>query len=842
MSEEVNYKVKFAEKYFDVRYCEYDIKQVDIVLNNERNKPFLYIESKYEIKDENAHRKAKAQIVLTNKKQDRILDKLALIYKDSNGNDILELIRCDDSVMFNNDINWNAERASTPSKDAIDRINDRLKPKVIIKDGKKEKIPRIAIYKNHEIKEIYKSLLKGDTKIHITTDNANLVYNEWKNSIEFENPIRNEQELINLFLVDMLDGTKYKKDFIVDKYNVFGKKEGEVVKELEEDLIREGTNLNNYNYTYNKNGGIDSIKYIDKLKNKLEFYSIKNLQNYNDFWAKYVRPPTKEQFLKILEYSAKFYSDSYRRTTGAEYTPSCFVELQNEILKKHYNLDEFIVFDPCAGVGNLENDFGKDYKKFCYLSTLERIDVDTCKIKGFDNVVQFDYLKCLPTQRIYSTEKCEPQFLHNNKKRDIVEICKRENKKLMVIMNPPYQLKNKFKHDLAIEFFKKVVHLKPQVIVLYCKTEFFFRDSIQPFIDSGYKIVSHNFSNAKHTFGLSEWSVSQIIFDKDNGKPINRDKITAKRYEVDSKDLEIAKLHFVKKYTYNFTKPCLLNEIKYKIKENMKGMILGQYSELNSVLIVSNGGKNKPHKITTQNLKYCLMLKGLNINSHAKYFEWAYLVFRGKFDKISQELFNDALCFSLFYKGNLFSNKPENIPEGDVLPRNYIMPFHAHELGNGCTKGMLNVLEPDEAKYVDNVFHDNNEKPFDFRIFLKQFEFSKDAQNLFNAALEIFRFYHSNPEYENKDFNDSFYDITNAIMGKIPSDFKNIESNDTRITKVKTTKGTKGFGRNTIKYAINSKYLPIFDNFFEMRDALARKINKQLLDSNLLLWERENLY
>ena len=63
-----------------------------------------------------------------------------------------------------------------------------------------------------------------------------------------------------------------------------------------------------------------------------------------------------------------------------------------------------------------------------------------------------------------------------------------------------------------------------------------------------------------------------------------------------------------------------------------------------------------------------------------------------------------------------------------------------------------------------------------------------------------------------------------------------------RITKNKTTKGTKGFGRNTIKYAVNSASLPIFEHFFEVRDILAKKINKQLVEQGLLLWERENIY
>ncbi len=165
------------------------------------------------------------------------------------------------------------------------------------------------------------------------------------------------------------------------------------------------------------------------------------------------------------------------------------------------------------------------------------------------------------------------------------------------------------------------------------------------------------------------------------------------------------------------------------------------------------------------------------------------------------------------------------------------MPFTHTELG--CNKNDLNVLFADEAK--DLFSQQSGEPPFDFREFLAQFEFSKEAKELYSSALEIFKYYHQNPEYENKDYNDSFYDITNAIMGKNPSDFKEMQS-DNRITKVKTTKGTKGFGKNTIKQVVASQYLPIFTRFFEARETLAKKINKQLLDSGLLLWERENIF
>ena len=43
-------------------------------------------------------------------------------------------------------------------------------------------------------------------------------------------------------------------------------------------------------------------------------------------------------------------------------------------------------------------------------------------------------------------------------------------------------------------------------------------------------------------------------------------------------------------------------------------------------------------QITTENLKYCLLSKGINFNSHAKYFEWNYLVYKGVVEDINEEL------------------------------------------------------------------------------------------------------------------------------------------------------------------------------------------------------------
>lgn len=804
-SEEVNYKKNFCEKYFDKGRWDLDVlNQVDVLLKDKNGSPLLYIESKYIITNEAQRRQALAQVILTNKKQDSVLSRVALIYQDAGRNDVLELIDCsEDSVMYNNDINWKAEKPSSPTKDAVDRINDRLRGK-------------ITAYVNGEINDFYRKLKAGgDTLIEITEKNFNVVYNQWKNEVRFREKIGDEQDLINLFLVDILNGTKYERSVCVE---IGGERQV-----TEQPLIREGTNLSHYKMMFD-GGEIDGIKYSGGSSS--EYFTIADSERYDCFWRKYRRPPEKDEFLKILERSATLYSEKYRRDTGGEYTPTCFVEKQNEILERLYGADwksGFVVCDPCAGVGNLENQFGKDFKQFCYLSTLEQMDVDICKIKGFENSIQFDYLK---------SPELQPKWKHKGENLDITEICRRENRRLMVVMNPPYQRKAGFKNDLAVEFFNKVLRLKPDVVVYYCKTEFFLRSSVKNFVDSGYKIVSHIFSNAKTTFRLSEWPVSQVIFEKPgNGSSSkydikNGDFVTADRYELNPKT---EKLEFARTYTYDNKNPDLIKEIEKKIRENNSGMVLGQWCYLNSVLKISNGGKEKASKITTENLKWCLLSKGINFNTHHKYFEWNYLVFRGTVDKIPEELFCDAVMFSLFYKGILFTNKSQ---------KNYIMPFTAEELG--CARNDLNVLFP---RHEADLFLQADEKPFDFRDFLRQFDFSKEAMDLYSSALEVFRYYHRSEEYQGKDWNDSFYDITNAIMGKDAVSFRTLDSkDDRRIAKVKTTKGTRGFGRSTVKFAVASADLPLFEKFFDARDILARKINSGLLKAHLLLWERENIY
>lgn len=807
-NQEKNFQLKFCEKYFGKGNWEQEVlNRVDVLLKGRRGDYLLYIEFKYVITNTTDLREARAQAILTNKKQEQILERVGLAYQDTDGNDVLEIIDCsDDSVMYNNDINWRSEVASSPSKDAVERINDRIKGK-------------FTPYKNEEIRQIYQLLRRGrETKIQITDRNINTVYNQWKNAVPFERKVDNEQELINLFLTDICNGTVYEEQVVEDvtRPTLFGsEKIGEKIIGMGRPLMRENTNLSKY-----KLQRIDDdirIEYAHR-----EMYPFISAQDYDFFWQKYQRPPSYGEFIKILEHSAKLYSDQYRRDTGGEYTPTCFVELQNQLLADNgYNLNEYIVCDPCAGVGNLENEFGRDYKQYCYLSTLEQTDVDICRSKGFENSVRFDFLK----------DKAFPLWKYRGTEMDIREIARLENRKLMIVMNPPYTRQKGFSNDLAIEFFNKVVKLCPDTIVFYCKTEFFLRPTVANFVKSKYNIVAHVFSNAKTTFKLSEWPVSLVIFDREKGHKIDKQHITATRYELDYKD---KKLHQKQVCPYDNSRPSLIKEIEEKIKKNGKGLLLGQWTNQNYCLVLSERTDSNRH-ITTQNLKYCLLLKGINFNTDGKYFETSNLTYRGKFGDIPRELFNDAVMFSQFYIGLNFSNKSGR--------RNFIMPFTAAELG--CGLNDLNSLIA--TPQADDPLYHQGEQPkqikFDFREFFAGFDFSAEAKELYAAALELFRYYHRTPVYPQKDWNDSFYDITNAFMHKDANSFKALDRpNDRRITRVKTTKGTRGFGRNTIGQYVPAGDLAMFTSFFDKRDALARKINQELLDARLLLWERENIY
>ena len=70
-------------------------------------------------------------------------------------------------------------------------------------------------------------------------------------------------------------------------------------------------------------------------------------------------------------------------------------------------------------------------------------------------------------------------------------------------------------------------------------------------------------------------------------------------------------------------------------------------------------------------------------------------------------------------------------------------------------------------------------------------QMSQEAQAVYDAALAIARYYHNHEAYvDGRNWNDSFYDIKNAIMAKDATAYQQRNTNkDRRVTKVKTAQG-----------------------------------------------------
>lgn len=784
--EEIDYRVKFCLKYFGKTGWKVEtLNRVDVLLHTKSGRPLLYIESKEKISsDGEERRKAIAQALLTNKKQEMLLGMVAILYYDTKQKrDMLELIDCsDNSVMMCPEVKWEIEKPSAPSEEAVYHLNNRV-------------TDRIKSFKGEdEIKSFYKDFKKsGRTSITITSRNSILIYNQWKAEVKFNRYIH-EQTLIDLFLADMINNEKY----TVKQRDDF----------FERPLEREGTNLGLYKVQD------DGIAY------KQDWYEFTDKKIHDDFWKRYHRPPEYNELLIIKEHSNQLYSEEYRKDHGQEYTPPEFVVLQNELIRRHYNLEDFIVFDPCAGVGNLENQFGRDYKENCYLSTLLDGDVDQCKLKDFHNSIKYDYLK----------NKAQPLFPYKGEEKEIDEIAKLDGKRLMVVMNPPFVKPEKGqRYDKCIRFFRKTLDVKPDVIVLYCKTEFFFRaETNKVFADSGYKVLEHVTSNAKTTFKQKVWPVSLVILDREQGENITLAHTRVKRYE-----LENGIMKYEGEYDYDNVRPNLIDEYENAIKSGAQGLLLGQWVNAHYCVIVSNHHTTNQH-VTTANLHLALTLKGINFNTHPKYYETRDYIYRGHISDVSCELKNDAIIHALFYKGNDFSNK-EGTP-------NYLMPFTSEELG--CGRNLLNVLFPKKDLSIPFPDGEMEERPFDFREWMQDIQMSQEARAVYDTALDIVRYYHFHPAYaDGRDWNDSFYDIKNAIMCKNAAVYQMRDNVSNRaMTRVRTAKGVKGFSRVNVRKVTSEEYWPMFDRYFDAIKSLAEKILRQMVDLELLLWKPSNVY
>ncbi|WP_419802160.1 hypothetical protein [Mucilaginibacter sp.] len=165
-------------------------------------------------------------------------------------------------------------------------------------------------------------------------------------------------------------------------------------------------------------------------------YELGNKEGYRQFWAIYHKPPKAEYRNYLLERRDSLIPINERSFKGAFYTPLVVVDKAYdklaETLGKNWQ-KEYIVWDMCCGVGNLEVKHSNP--RNIYMSTLDQADVDVMKATKTCVAAQrfqYDYLND------DITEAGEIDYSLTNKIPEGLRKAIAEGKKILVLINPPY--------------------------------------------------------------------------------------------------------------------------------------------------------------------------------------------------------------------------------------------------------------------------------------------------------------------------------------------------------------------------------------------------------------------
>ena len=170
-----------------------------------------------------------------------------------------------------------------------------------------------------------------------------------------------------------------------------------------------------------------------------KIYELGSKEGYRRFWAIYHRPPAAEYRNYLLERRDSLIPIDERSFKGAYYTPLHVVDKAYdklaETLGKNWQRD-YIVWDMCCGVGNLEVKHSNPRNIF--MSTLDEADVDVMKATKTCVAAtrfQYDYLNDDIDdfgQIDYSLTNKIPEELRK------VLAGGGGGKKILVLINPPY--------------------------------------------------------------------------------------------------------------------------------------------------------------------------------------------------------------------------------------------------------------------------------------------------------------------------------------------------------------------------------------------------------------------
>lgn len=259
---------------------------------------------------------------------------------------------------------------------------------------------KIETHEDEFISTVKNAILKGDIiRTPITPDNLKQVFDKWVAMIGREISGVAEEDYALLFFAD---------------------------------IMHDGTNSTHDNLTaalMHKNNAP-----VFLLNGKV--YELSNKEGYRQFWTIYHKPPKAEYRNYLLERRDSLIPIDERSFKGAYYTPLAVVDKAydklTETLGKNWQKD-YLVWDMCCGVGNLEVKHSNPRNIF--MSTLDNEDVDVMKATKTCVAAerfQYDYLND------DITDDGKIDYTLTNKIPENLRKAIAENKKILVLINPPY--------------------------------------------------------------------------------------------------------------------------------------------------------------------------------------------------------------------------------------------------------------------------------------------------------------------------------------------------------------------------------------------------------------------
>ena len=674
-------------------------------------------------------------------------------------------------VFYQNDFNWNVTPSDYTTKE-FKLVHAKVKT---IIDNK----TLLFNYEKDE-KELHKFIKSnfvvgkfGLTKTKIDKNNFMVIYNKWLQTVK--PTIAVNWDLTKK--VGIIDGDFYLADLLSSENETLKEKLFVLLKRDHYELDRKISESGLFSFS--------TTSFTDKQT------------AHTQFWNRYDRPPNEEYWEYIIGRRDLLVPQDVRERKGSFFTPQMWVELSQKYLTDALGTDwqdEYYVWDCAAGTGNLLTNLTNKYN--IWASTLDRQDVDvmhdridtmnTNSVQGNganllkDHVFQFDFLN----DEFTKLPKSLQDVINDPEKRE----------KLVIYINPPYaehgsnangdtktgvnlsKTHDKYHSQLAganrelfAQFLIRIYNEIPGCTIgEFSKLKTLsgshfteFRANFRAKLEKIFVVPADTFDNVtgKFPIGFKIWNTKENeVFKEIIATVLDKKGIVAGTKGFYSYD----ECNYYSKW---------VNHIKVKAGLEigwLQGVTRNDFQTQNGIDIRNKKDQFQfPRGITIfdRNVRECSVCFAVRKCIEATWLnDRDQFLFPNEGWKSDNEFQNDCLTYTIF--SNTIQSK---------FGVNHWIPFTEHEVNarekfesDFMSKFIRGKIKPEETVNLFTV----SEPKAHYEVPL---QFSAEAQDVFNAGRELWRYYHSQP---NCNVNASLYDIREYFQGRNEAGKMNNKSSD----------------------------------------------------------------